>query len=66
MAAIAAGIYKGGEYEQPSTGVVEDGGQVIIRRDVCSDLATINQQEKIWSLLKEKGEEANMLYQFIS
>ena len=50
-----------GEKVQRSTGVAEEGGQVIIR-DVSTDIGTI--QCKAWSLLKDLLEEANMLNQF--
>ena len=47
-----------GEKVQRSTGVAEEGGQVIIR-DMTTDIGTI--QCKAWSLLKDLLEEANML-----
>ena len=50
-----------GEKVQCSTGVAEEGGQVIIR-DMSTDIGTI--QHKAWSLLKDLLEEANMLNQF--
>ena len=50
-----------GEKVQRSTGVAEEGGQVIIR-DMTTDIGTI--QCKAWSLLKDLLEEANMLNQF--
>ena len=50
-----------GEKVQHSTGVAEEGGQVIIR-DMTTDIGTI--QCKAWSLLKDLLEEANMLSQF--
>ena len=49
-----------GEKVQRSTGVAEEGGQVIIR-DMTTDIGTI--QCKAWSLLKDLLEEANMLNQ---
>ena len=51
-----------GEKMQPSTGVAEDGGHVLIR-SVSSDIATV--QAKNWSLLKGVLEEANMINQLI-
>ena len=66
VSAIAMGVYKRGDYEQPSTGVAEDGGQVFIKSNVSSDLGTIQAKEqKVWSVLKDLGEEANLLNQFI-
>ena len=50
-----------GETEQPSTGVLEDGGQVLIKPS-CLELGTI--RSKIWSVIKNLGDEANMLNQF--
>ena len=50
-----------GEKIQPSTGVAEEAGQVIIR-SLTSDIATI--QSKAWSVLKDLLDEANMLNQF--
>ena len=50
-----------GEKVQRSTGVAEEGGQVIIR-DMSTGIGTI--QCKAWSLLKDLLEEANMLNQF--
>ena len=50
-----------GEKVQRSTGVAEEGGQVIIR-DMSTNIGTI--QCKAWSLLKDLLEEANMLSQF--
>ena len=50
-----------GEKVQRSTGVAEEGGQVIIR-DMTTDIGTI--QCKAWSLLKDLLEETNMLNQF--
>lgn len=52
-----------GKYELPSTGVAEAGGQVLIR-SVCSDLQS--RAEKVWSMLKSFGDEANLLSQFVS
>lgn len=49
-----------GMKEQSSTGVAEEGAQVIIRR-LKSNLGTI--QPKTWSMLKHMGEEASMLSQ---
>ena len=51
-----------GEIEQPSTGVAEDGGQVIIR-STCKEIGAI--RAKVWSILKDLGDEANMVNQFI-
>ncbi len=48
--------------EQPSTGVAEDGGQVIIRH-TCKDVCAI--RAKVWSTLKDLGDEANVINQFI-
>ena len=49
-----------GQYVQPSTGVAEDGGQVILRIE-CSDMGTISAKE--WSALKDLPEEAAMFSQ---
>ena len=46
-----------GQYIQPSTGVAEDGGQIILRIE-CSDMGTISAKE--WSSLKDLPEEAAM------
>ena len=51
-----------GEVEQPSTGVAEEGGQVLIKTSVSSTLSVI--QSKVWSLLKNLGEEADLIGQF--
>ena len=50
-----------GERVQPSTGVAEDCGQVIIR-SATANLGTIS--SNVWSVVKDLGEEANMLNQF--
>ncbi len=50
-----------GEIEQPSTGILEDGGQVLIKPS-CLEMGAI--RSKIWSVLKNLGDEANMLNQF--
>ena len=49
---------KRGEGEQPSTGVAEDGGQVLIR-----STSSAGAKSTVWSVLKEKKDEANMLNQ---
>ena len=51
-----------GEFVQPSTGIAEFGGQVFIR-NVCTGLGTI--QSKVWSVISDLGEEANLLNQCI-
>ena len=51
---------RAGEKVQRSTGVAEEGGQVIIR-DTSSEIGMI--RSKVWSLLKDLLEEANMLNQ---
>ncbi len=50
-----------GEIEQPSTGIVEDGGQLLIKPS-CLEMGAI--RSKIWSVIKDLGDEANMLNQF--
>ena len=50
-----------GEKEQPSTGVAEAGGQVIIGNRTCSTLGAISSKE--WSLIKDLLEEGDMLSQ---
>ena len=55
--------YGSGKCELPSTGVAEDGGQVIIKSKMSSDLATI--QSKVWSEIKGLLQEAGMLDQFL-
>ena len=49
---MKAGKRKG---EQPSTGVAEDGGQVLIKHTSSAGV--------VWSVLKDKGDEADMLNQ---
>ena len=49
---------KRGKGEQPSTRVAEDGGQVMVRSTSSDGVKTT-----VWSVLKEKGDEANMLNQ---
>ena len=51
-----------GKMFEPSTGIAEIGGQVFIR-STSTDLGTI--QSKVWSVLKDFGEEASMLNQVI-
>ena len=51
-----------GETFQCSTGIAEAGGQVFIR-SMCTSFGTI--QSKVWDILKDFGEEASMLNQFI-
>ena len=52
-----------GEFEQPSTGLAENGGlQVIIR---CMSLTFGVLQSGVWYSLKHLGEEASMLNQLI-
>ena len=51
-----------GEKEQPSTGVAEDGGQVVIR-SASSDIGTVH--SKSWSMLKDLPEEANLINHLI-
>lgn len=55
---------KSGVKVQPSTGVVEEAGQVIIRTMETSVGTIQGKQGKEWSLLKNLPEEANMLSQF--
>ena len=50
-----------GEKEQPSTGVAEAGGQVIIGNRTCSTLGTISSKE--WSIIEDLLEEGGMLSQ---
>ena len=50
-----------GEKEQPSTGIAEAGGQVIIGNRTCSTLGAISSKE--WSLIKDLLEEGDMLSQ---
>ena len=50
-----------GEKEQPSTGVAEAGGQIIIGNATCSTLGAISSKE--WSLIKDLLEEGDMLSQ---
>ena len=50
-----------GEKEQPSTGVAEAGGQVIIGNRTCSTLGAISSKE--WSLIRDLLEEGGMLSQ---
>ena len=52
-----------GEKEQPSTGVVEAGGQVIIGNRTCSTLGAISSKE--WSIIRDLLEEGGMLSQVI-
>ena len=52
-----------GEKEQPSTGVAEAGGQVIIRNATCSTLGAISSKE--WSRIKDLIEEGSMLSQVL-
>ena len=51
-----------GEKVQPSTGVAEDGGQVVIR-SVSSDIGTIH--SKTWSMLRDLVQEANLINELI-
>ena len=51
-----------GEKFQRSTGIAEAGGQVFIR-SMCTSFGII--QSKVWDILKDFGEEASMLNQFI-
>ena len=51
-----------GETFQCSTGIAEAGGQAFIR-SMCTSFGTI--QSKVWDILKDFGEEASMLNQFI-
>lgn len=55
-------ILMAGEEFQRSTGIAEAGGQAFIR-SMCTSLGTI--QSKVWDILKDFGEEACMLNQFI-
>ena len=50
-----------GEKEQPSTGVAEAGGQVIIGNRTCSTLGAISSKE--WSIIRDLLEEGGMLSQ---
>ena len=50
-----------GEKVQPSTGVAEAGGQVIIGNRTCSTLGAISSKE--WSIIKDLLEESVMLSQ---
>ena len=50
-----------GEKEQPSTGVAEAGGQVIIRNTTHSTLGAISTKE--WSRIRDQLEEGGMLSQ---
>ena len=52
-----------GEKEQPSTGVAEAGGQVIIGNRTCSTLGAISSKE--WSIIRDLLEEGGMLSQVI-
>ena len=52
-----------GEKEQPSTGVAEAGGQVIIGNRTCSTLGAISSKE--WSIIRDLLEEGSMLSQVI-
>ena len=49
-----------GETDQPSTGVVEDGGQIFIKPSHF-EMGTI--KKRIWSVIKSLGDEANLLNQ---
>ena len=50
-----------GEIDQPSTGVLEDGGQVFIKPS-CTEMGAI--KSKVWSIIKDMKDEADMLSQF--
>ena len=50
-----------GEKEQPSTGVAEAGGQVIIGNRTCSTLGAISSKE--WFIIRDLLEEGGMLSQ---
>ena len=52
-----------GEKEQPSTGVAEAGGQVIIGNRTCSTLGAISSKE--WIIIRDLLEEGGMLSQVI-
>ena len=55
-------ISSAAEPEQPSTGAVESGGNVFVRR-ISNTTAVMTQSE--WSVMKDLTEEARMLLQFI-
>ena len=57
-----ADITSAAEPEQPSTGAVESGGNVVVR-NISNTTAVITPSE--WSVLKDLTEEARMLLQFI-
>ena len=57
-----ADISSTAEPEQPSTGAVESGGNVVVR-NISNTTAVMAQSE--WSVLKDLTEEARMLLQFI-
>ena len=51
-----------GEKEQPSTGLAEERGQVVIR-DTSQEVGAISAES--WFTLKDLGEEANMIIQWV-
>ena len=57
-----ADISSSAEAEQPSTGTVESGGNVVVR-NISSTTALMTPSE--WSFMKDLTEEARMLLQFI-
>ena len=60
---ILAALEKG-EREQPSTGVAEAGGQVVIRNRTSSDVGAIS--SKVWCVVGDLVKEAGMLSQCFS
>lgn len=56
-------IASGEEIELPSTGLAEVGGQVFIKNTTSSEMGTIS--SKVWSVLENLTEEANMLGQIL-
>lgn len=54
-------IIMANEIEQPSTGIVEDGERILVKPS-CTEIGEI--KSKVWSVIKNLGDEINMLNQF--